>query len=164
MAEIEARLERLVNAEQEYDTGKNKLFELGEDDCTDENIDALKSQAMSDHSIPYGVAFLGGGLGWLEGDTKLFMRFATWWIQGAMTSEMFDLFHFHYEEIIEIDYGWILTERPSFYYSDEMKREDLERMTETLKSIGIRDGKSNKSIYFKLPIGQIGRASCRERV
>jgi hypothetical protein len=153
LAEIEARLERLVEAEQEYQTSKDKLFELGEDEYTEENRKALKQQAMSNHSIPHGVAFLGGGLGWIAGDTKLFIRFSTWWIQGAMTSELFDLFHYHYEEIIELDYGWVLTDRPSFHYSPEAEPEDFHRRIEMLKEVGIRDSKRNKCINFKLSIG-----------
>ena len=148
LGEIGFRLERLVKAAKEYDEAL-----LQSQDITDDELENLKLQFMHDNEISYGVVFLGSEYDWIDGDTKLFMRFAKWWLQGAMSDEMFDLFIFHYEEVIEIDYAWVLTNKPSFYYFQEKSREDYESQIQTLREIGTRDKKVNKAINFKLKLG-----------
>ena len=150
IAEIEARLERLTSAAKEYEDAVSNLLNTGGKECTDDDLSNLEHEFKHKYEIPHGVVFLGSEQAWIDGDTKLFMRFATWWIQGAMTNELFNLFVMHYEEVIEIDYTWILMDRPSFYYFDETTREDYESRIEMLRAVGIRDEKRNKCINFKL--------------
>jgi len=156
LAEIEARLERLILAAKECDEKSKELFEALSDDDEEDGeslLEELRIKIKHNYSIPHGVVFLGSETGWCSGDDTLFMRFAKWWIQGAMSEDMFDLFYFHYEETIELDYGWILTDRPSFYYSDDVTRQDFDAREKMLRDIGTRDKSKNACINFKLRMG-----------
>ena len=154
LAEIGARLERLISAAKEYDRKKNELFQtINDDDDETSILNELITDVKNSYSIPHGVVFLGSEAGWCSGDDTLFMRFAKWWLQGAMGDDIFSLFYNHYEEIIELDYGWVLTDRPSFYYSDDVTRKDIEAREKMLRDIGTRDKSKNKCINFKLRIG-----------
>ena len=84
------------------------------------------------------------------------MKFAKWWVKGEMNDESFELFTFHFCEITEVDYFWVLMDQPGFYYTSRWKEYNGEptyaELESELKQIGTRSKKKQR-INFKLTIG-----------
>ncbi len=107
LAEIRKRLTKIVNAETEarestYESHHGKAF---------------YDQIRKKHKIPQGV-FLFGDSGLTSDDMRHFMISARLWFKGEMTNEDFNSFVFHYGEIAEVDYFWVLMNKPAFFYGD----------------------------------------------
>lgn len=170
LAQIEDRLTRAINAridcvifdESQYQkwAKKEKLLksELTEDEQNEyekqDNLERAKNedQVRVKYDIPDGV-FLFPVEGLLLGDIKKFMKFAKWWIEGKMDDEIFSVFHHHYEEVIEVDYVWVLMGVPSFYYDNEsLDGDGHDKLIDELKNIGTRS-KNKAKLNFKLHIG-----------
>jgi hypothetical protein len=150
IAQIEDRLRRWLNASQELIA----IWETDQARFTDE--DFLNEKPFRDkYAIPYGVCLFPGEAINKE-DIPVFMKFAKWWVKGEMTDEAFELFTFHFCEIVEVDFFWVLMDQPGFYYhkkwhqlNGQLTYKDLEN---ELRKIGTRSKKKCK-INFKLNIG-----------
>ena len=119
-----------------------------------DNLERAKNedQVRVKYDIPDGV-FLFPVEGLLLGDIKKFMKFAKWWIEGKMNDEIFSVFHHHYEDVIEVDYVWVLMGVPSFYYDNEsLDGDGHDKLIDELKNIGTRS-KNKANLNFKLHIG-----------
>lgn len=84
------------------------------------------------------------------------MIFAKWWIKGEMTDEIIDLFMFHYCEINEVDFYWVLMDEPGNYYGlgieGDRSQCGYEILESEFKRIGTRSKKKAR-INFKMEIG-----------
>lgn len=84
------------------------------------------------------------------------MKFAKWWVNGEMNDDSFSLFYFHFSEIVEIDFFWVLMDQPAFFYKSHWKEYAGEptyaELESELKQIGTRSKKKQR-IDFKLNIG-----------
>jgi hypothetical protein len=154
VAQIEDRLIRWINARADLCSS----WEL--DDGDPQQAKALEHDFLNEkpfrdkYSIPYGVCLFP-----IEGvdsrDVETFMKFAEWWASGKMTDKIFDLFNFHFCEIVEVDFYWVLMDQPGFYYKDQWRNpsdHDYSTMEAELKQIGTRSKKKAK-MKFKLQIG-----------
>jgi hypothetical protein len=164
LAQIEDRLTRLVKA-MEYE---RSLCEGGfsleerfneENDPTGDAYRKYIKDKVDEYNkkmeIPYGVSLMEG-CGMISSDIPKFMKFAKWWVKGEMTEEIFELFIYHYSEIIEVDYFWVLMEAPGEWYGmyDESLKSDpnFVLLEPELKRIGTRSKKKAK-MKFKLHYG-----------
>jgi hypothetical protein len=120
--------------------------------------------------IPEGVHLMAC-CGMIMSDIPQFMKFAKWWLKGEMTDEMFDLFCFHYCEIVEVDYFWVLMDEPGNYYgagleelagsrdssesnegSSDLDTRGYVKLEQELRRIGTRSKKKAK-LSFQMKIG-----------
>lgn len=117
--------------------------------------DEIETSARNENQIPYGVCLFVEEASTHKEDFDLFMKMAKWWVKGEMNEDSFDLFTFHFCEIAEVDYFWVLMEQPGFYYTDSWKEWDGQptyaELEKELKQIGTRSKKKAK-INFKLSI------------
>jgi len=168
LAQIEDRLVRAISAAQEFhefQTPEITEYE-NEDEATPEQIknqqekdtkasDDAESKIRQKFNIPYGVCLFPQESA-NESDIPLFMKMAKWWVKGEMDDESFELFTFHFCEIVEVDYFWILMDQPGFFYAHRWKDRNGEptyaELESELKQIGTRS-KKKKRIDFKLNIG-----------
>lgn len=139
---------------------------LDEDEATPEQIetqekkhadeyDNAESRIRDKYNIPYGVCLFPFECA-NESDIPVFMKFAKWWVKGEMNDESFELFTFHFCEIVEVDYFWVLMDQPGFFYVNRWKERNGEptyaELESELKQIGTRSKKKQR-INFKLNIG-----------
>lgn len=106
------------------------------------------------HQIPDGV-YLMGGCAATHHDIPIFMKFAKWWVKGEWDDEIAGLFLFHFCEIAEIDFYWVLMEEPGNYCGLGCNDEDdhgYVNLEPELLRIGTRSKRKAK-INFKLKIG-----------
>ena len=133
-----------------------------DNDPTGDLLDAYIKQEIlkyrSQLEIPNGVHLMSL-CGMIPSDIPRFMIFAKWWIKGEMTEEIFNLFCYHYEEVVEVDYFWVLMDEPGNYYGDglECRGEDSEfcgfsRLEGELRRIGTRSKKKAK-LNFQMSFG-----------
>ena len=147
----------------------SKLRDEGEalwGDCEDEiqeeeskriaaQEDALEVRIRDQFDIPYGVCLFPQECV-QEPDLEPFMKFAKWWVKGEWDDEIADLFCYHYCEMVEVDYFWVLMEQPGYYYTSKWKEWNGEPtyddLLPELKAIGTRS-KRNAQMNFKLNFG-----------
>jgi len=107
------------------------------------------------YEIPYGVSLMISEAMTVT-DIPQFLKFAKWWVQGEMTEEIFDLFCFHYGEVTEVDYFWVLMDQPGFYYLSDWPDHTNEpthiELKPELKQIGTRSKKKAR-MNFKMNFG-----------
>lgn len=143
------------------------------DDEVDESPESIAADELKEkerikkirekHSIPDGV-YLMGGCAINDKDIAPFMQFAKWWVKGQWTDEIANLFLFHYCEIVEVDFYWVLMDDPANYCglgiegcidenNEEWRNEcGYIRLEPELKRIGMRSRKK-AIINFELYIG-----------
>lgn len=102
------------------------------------------------YQIPYGVHLMHG-CGMRNFEIPIFMKFAKWWVKGEMDEKIFALFTFHFCEIQEVDFYWVLMDQPGFYYDQEWADRNGEptftELESELKSIGTRSKKKAKMTF-----------------
>jgi len=117
--------------------------------------DDAETKIRKKYNIPYGVCLFPGECA-NESDIPVFMKFAKWWVKGEMNEESFELFTFHFCEIVEVDYFWILMDQPGFFYSHRWKDCNIEptyaELEPEFRQIGTRL-KKKQHINFKLNYG-----------
>lgn len=149
LAQIEDRLVRWLDAAKEC------RDEFQADEFEADEFDESEKKYRDKYDIPYGVCLFPEESAF-HSDKDIFMKFAKMWVRGSMDEEIFQLFTFHFGEIVELDYNWILMESPSFYYEskwpDKGDQPNLDEMEAELKRIGTRSKKKAR-INFKLNIG-----------
>lgn len=124
-------------------------------DSYEEESDQEMSEdhARDKYDIPYGVCLFPDEAMRLS-EKDLFMKFAKWWVKGELDEESFNLFTFHFCEIVEVDYFWVLMDQPGYWYPKRWQKPDSEPnfndLEPELKQIGTRSKKKQK-IKFKLP-------------
>ena len=170
LAQIEDRLVRSVEASKELYEFRESLYSDYKDDpeATPEQIkekaekyDKITSdeelRIREKYEIPDGVfLFLEEGL--IDDDKPVFMKFAKLWATGQMDDDSFYLFTFHFDEINEVDYFWVLMDKPANYYNEGMDTGSSQdkcgyvTLEPELKRIGTRSKKKGR-INFKLTFG-----------
>lgn len=142
---IQDRIERICKA-------SSQILHLYSDD---EGYAQSVAKIRSKYKIPYGVHLMGE-CAINDSDIPVFMEFAKLWVNGEMDDEMFELFTFHFCEIVEVDYFWVLMSKPAFYYENTWAQYNGEptyaEMEGELKLIGTKSHKKRK-IGFGLNIG-----------
>lgn len=156
LAEIEDRLVRwLVAAETLRDIYFDPVPESWTDDQTEEYHKQKEQKIRIKYGIPYGVCLFPLECADMR-DKDLFMKFAKIWLKGEMDDEAFEFFTFHFAEIVEIDFFWVLMDQPAFYYKNIWKdyngEPDYYDLMPDLYKIGTRS-KKKKKINFNVNIG-----------
>lgn len=158
LAQIEDRLIRFVEAAEETQKiWEGSLEEYPSEEDYEKHEAKRKKEIREKYQIPDGVHLMDECAINYE-DIPVFMKFAKWWVKGEMNEESFDLFCYHFCEVVEVDFFWVLMDEPGNYYEIGMKkgssRDDcgFVRLEPELKRIGTRSKKSQK-INFKLTIG-----------
>lgn len=145
IAQIEDRLDRWIKAAHIV---RNSWESGDEAEITEEH-------ARQKYDIPYGVCLFPLEAAW-DCDKELFMKFAKWWLKGELDENSFNLFTFHFGEIVEVEYFWVLMDQPGYWYPKRWQKPDSEPnfndLEPELKRIGTRSKKKQK-IKFKLPTG-----------
>jgi hypothetical protein len=155
LAQIEDRLNRAIKAADfcRHHDLESPDFESDED--RDAYYNEGARQVEDKYEIPYGVSLMVSEAMTVT-DIPQFLKFAKWWVQGEMTEEIFDLFCFHYGEVTEVDYFWVLMDQPGFYYLSDWPDHTNEpthiELKPELKQIGTRSKKKAR-MNFKMNFG-----------
>lgn len=127
-----------------------------------EHLENKRIEAIREkYQIPEGVHLMGE-CAINDWDISVFMKFAKWWVNGEMNDEIFDVFIFHFCEVVEVDFYWVLMEESGNYYGLGLKEKDeddidvelcgFKRLEPELKRIGTRSKKKAK-MNFMLHFG-----------
>jgi hypothetical protein len=158
LAQIEDRLARWIAAATACRDFLDSEFMPVEKELV-QAFKKAEEEARSKNQIPYGVCLFPGDSIVDERDKALFLKLAKWWVKGEMNDESFDLFIFHFSEIVEIDFFWVLMDQPAFFYKSRWKdyagEPTYAELESELKQIGTRSKKKQR-IDFKLNIGHGG--------
>ena len=141
-----------------YGTDDESLTDEESSELYEERERIAELEAMEKYQIPYGV-WLDPGLGINESDTDCFMQFAKWWVEGKMDDEIYDTFIFHFCEVVEVDYFWVLMDQPGYFYEYKWPEWTNEptciELEPELKQIGTRS-KKKATMKYLLNIGHGG--------
>ena len=158
LAQIEDRLTRWIAAatacRASYDG--EAILAIPDEKEFDAAIEKTETEARAKNQSPYGGCLFPRDSIVDERDKALFLKLAKWWVKGEMNEESFDLFSFHFSEIVEIDFFWVLMDQPAFFYTSRWKdyagEPTFAELESELKQIGTRSKKKQR-INFKLNIG-----------
>ena len=148
IAQIEDRLMRVAKAQSEL----SEIAECDDDDDDGSKFEAklneFASKLRAKYEIPEGVHLFfpcdAGAL--IKSNATTCKPHIAAFVRGKLTeSEMSNLL-FHFEEIAECDYGWIMVERPMGFYGQQ-RSGDADEIRAEIESIGTR----SRSKSTKLP-------------
>jgi hypothetical protein len=142
LLKIQSKLNKIAAASQEYNATEYDK----------EDHENILRKIRSKYQIPYGVHLMGE-CAINHSDIPVFMQFADLWMDGAMTNELMDVFIFHFCEVVEVDFFWVLMDKPSFYYCNTWKEYKGEPtyadMEEDFRKIGTMS-QDKRELGFKL--------------
>ena len=126
LIEIKNRLIQVIRAERDV---RCSNYEYS---AKTEFFNAIREK----HNIPQGV-YLFGESGLRSDDIRHFMSCAKLWNEGEMSETVFNDFLFHYGEIAEVDYFWVLMNKPAFFYHESNSVNGYKELEDEFKLLGI---------------------------